>query len=897
MNTVAIMMPFPGVFKVFDSHSQDVFGRPSALGYCILISVEGIENLEEYFQLTSRSNAMIPFELKGVKCIDNDMQVELSARIIINSKETTEQREFRLARMREYNNSYRQNENAEKREARLTKMKKYKKSKKETKTSETVQEKEARLAKECERKRASRKRASCQKQGGRKDNCTSHPIAKMREYNNSYMQNETTEKREARLTKMRESKKSKKETKTSETVQEKEARLAKERERKRASRKRYMQNETTEKREARLAKMREYKKSKSGTKTSETVGQREARVAKERERKRASRKRASCQKQGGKKDNCTSHPIEERTSNPVSNYCPNETIDELALVRKFHDSVSTGPLYICTCCDQLWYKHSVLPADRVRLVNPEMTKYLQSVISVDNIEWICQTCNNHLKKGRVPPCAIANGMQFQKKHSFFDLNELECRLIAPRLAFQKIFQAPRGGQIKITGNVVNVPADVNSTVNMLPRLPDETGTIKVQLKRRLQYKGSALFLNIRPHKVIQAAAWLVNTSPLYEGEGITIDQNWLRSLPVSMDETCDSVETQNDAGDETAPDIPDDQWSEDEAEIPAGTTDSMLTTSDFVNDNEKQEIYNFAPGEGNKPLSVFRDQFSEEMAYPGIFLGQRRSDDKERLRNVHYSEVCKSELRRSDRRVAMCVENIFFKAKKLQMKFLIGQSQIALRKNKMGNRTLTAGVLKTTEGLQSLINHDDGFRFLKTLRGSPPYFEKAKKDLFAMIRQLGAASLFCSFSSAETKWNHLLRILGKLIDHKDYSDEELDNLTWEEKSRLIQSDPVTCARYFDFQFNTFLKDVLMSELAPLGKIKDWFYRVEYQQRGSPHIHMLIWLDNAPVFGVDKDEDVVAYIDRVITCSKPESDPELQDLVNRQTHRHSHTCRKKSKKYL
>ena len=70
----------------------------------------------------------------------------------------------------------------------------------------------------------------------------------------------------------------------------------------------------------------------------------------------------------------------------------------------------------------------------------------------------------------------------------------------------------------------------------------------------------------------------------------------------------------------------------------------------------------------------------------------------------------------------MCVENIFFKAKKLQMKFLIGQSQIALRKNKLGNRTLTAGELKTPEGLQSLINHDDGFRFLRTLRGSPPYF-------------------------------------------------------------------------------------------------------------------------------------------------------------------------------
>ena len=70
-------------------------------------------------------------------------------------------------------------------------------------------------------------------------------------------------------------------------------------------------------------------------------------------------------------------------------------------------------------------------------------------------------------------------------------------------------------------------------------------------------------------------------------------------------------------------------------------------------------------------------------------------------------------------------------------------------KNKMGNRKLTAGVLKTTQGLQSLINHDDGFRFLKTLRGLPPYFKKAKKDLLAMIPQLGTASLFCSFSSAE----------------------------------------------------------------------------------------------------------------------------------------------------
>ena len=86
--------------------------------------------------------------------------------------------------------------------------------------------------------------------------------------------------------------------------------------------------------------------------------------------------------------------------------------------------------------------------------------------------------------------------------------------------------------------------------------------------------------------------------------------------------------------------------------------------------------------------------------------------------------------------------------------------------------------LKQQGALDRLMHHDEGFKFLKALRGSPPYFEKAKKDLFAMIRQLGPATLFCSFSSAETQWIHLLQILGQLVDHKQYTDDELQNQNW-----------------------------------------------------------------------------------------------------------------------
>ena len=64
----------------------------------------------------------------------------------------------------------------------------------------------------------------------------------------------------------------------------------------------------------------------------------------------------------------------------------------------------------------------------------------------------------------VPPCAAVNG-KFPNKRAFFCLNELEYRQLAPRLAFQKLMQAPRGKQFKINGNIVNVPADVTKSIS------------------------------------------------------------------------------------------------------------------------------------------------------------------------------------------------------------------------------------------------------------------------------------------------------------------------------------------------------------------------------------------------------------------------------------------------
>ena len=59
--------------------------------------------------------------------------------------------------------------------------------------------------------------------------------------------------------------------------------------------------------------------------------------------------------------------------------------------------------------------------------------------------------------------------------------------------------------------------------------------------------------------------------------------------------------------------------------------------------------------------------------------------------------------------------------------------------------------------------------------------------------------------------------------------------------------------------------------------------------------MLIWLVDAPQFQTDSDEAVISFIDKIITCQKPINNAELLNLVNRQEHRHSHTCKNTSSK--
>ena len=76
-----------------------------------------------------------------------------------------------------------------------------------------------------------------------------------------------------------------------------------------------------------------------------------------------------------------------------------------------------------------------------------------------------------------------------------------------------------------------------------------------------------------------------------------------------------------------------------------------------------------------------------------------------------------------------------------------------------------------------------------------------------------------------------------------YTDDEVAALSFDEKSDWLKCNPVTAARHFHYRLSVFFQDFLKSTAKPLGEVVDYAIRIEFQARGSPHVHCVIWVKN------------------------------------------------------
>lgn len=180
----------------------------------------------------------------------------------------------------------------------------------------------------------------------------------------------------------------------------------------------------------------------------------------------------------------------------------------------------------------------------------------------------------------------------------------------------------------------------------------------------------------------------------------------------------------------------------------------------------------------------------------------------------------------ADNRFAKYTNYIFFSQYMSELDQVIEKTQISIRKT-VSNfdrcKNVNSDMIRNPETLSKLLRNDDAIRFMQPIRGTPAYWSAIQKDLFAMLRQLGIPTWFFSFSSAEYRLNDAISSLLK----QQNDDRDPEMLDWSEKNEILKSNPVTVARMFKHRFRIFQRDVINSPSESIGKIIDFFQRVEF----------------------------------------------------------------------
>lgn len=605
----------------------------------------------------------------------------------------------------------------------------------------------------------------------------------------------------------------------------------------------------------------------------------------------------------------------------------------------FREAVTPGLTHVCMCCSQNWFRHSVVHYNEMKLgqLPQSLRDLLHENIDPLGKKWMCHTCNQHLQKGKIPDCASCNLYFPQLPPELDGLNDMEERLIGLRIPFMK-WKTLRHGQKSLHGGVVNIPSDLSKIQLALPRYMSEASIVSVFLKRRLRDKGEYKKGQIRPEKVRLALQYLVTHETIWKNLGVSVRdfdiqadlESWLeqksseaeelaaealRKRKAQAENATDSVtvEAENDAEeglDEETQDCVDDDQSP-----PAQTAENAESSDDSDSETELQvddarenatmlstldtddavivggAPIEVAPGEGGQPLGLFEPD-AEALMFPGIYCGCSVPDYRAAgsYKCISQAVVMKWMLRNFDNRASRRLDFLFYGLQKLQIGRITSQAYVKLRKGNFHRKSYTAKQVKDPNFQNEVADTDVAFRDLKDLRGSPGYWEAAQKDIFAMLRQLGRPTFFLSLSMADTKWKHLLESLSVLDGSVPGETFETMSKNWQRITQLIADHPVECARIFRHKAQCLMKYVLRGCSDVLGKVSDFFWRDEAQQRGSMHMHSILYTLNAIRWVPHmNDKEFCDHTDKYVTCSRHNIDP---DLLQFQIHHHTRTCKKK-----
>ena len=576
--------------------------------------------------------------------------------------------------------------------------------------------------------------------------------------------------------------------------------------------------------------------------------------------------------------------------------------------------MNEGPEYTCAICIKQEWKSNVLKLNKVKY--EEHSKmfdecyqlkhfWLKEIIDPkifanrfeDKEEYICKGCDKHLMKGKMPPQAQANNLKLDRiEDDLRDLCPLELMLISRIIPFMFIVPKHKGAQFGLKGQCILVPSDLKKTVSSLPRACDDNCVISLALKRRLSDRSYHSKQNIRPAEVNKALRKLKEINPFYSF--VSIDENsWVNVSQESDPELWDML-----TNDEAKPDNVDLTDSDEEIEGNDVTFEKQKQDSTVPHPTvlhningtnvEPGEVLNLAPAEGQIPVSFTSEPDWEALAFVKEFpLGKGHFNEN---RNVAItpSQYVHTRLKCADDRFANNAQYIFAQLDLIERAAI--WSSITFAENKRFQDNITVGEVKNN--IHRMLSDQQIYYTFKNIRGTPQYNRNQLLDILGKVRQFGCYTFFLTITAGIPHfWFEIFQILGHQYG-KDFTKEDVMNMSNKERIDWLKRNPVTVARQVDYLFTKFLGPaVIMSGMHPIGQILNYDEKREFQMRGVEHPHCAIHVKDAPKLDENSDDEVVEFIDKFITCSLPDEDtePELHELVtSRLSHKHTFTCRKK-----
>lgn len=182
---------------------------------------------------------------------------------------------------------------------------------------------------------------------------------------------------------------------------------------------------------------------------------------------------------------------------------------------------------------------------------------------------------------------------------------------------------------------------------------------------------------------------------------------------------------------------------------------------------------------------------------------------------------------------------------------------------------------------------EDIHLYIRKLRGSSAYWRTALNELVAQIRLLGPPTYFVTFSCNDLHWPDMKKALLIADGRPNEDPQSLDALATQV---VVEKYPAIVSRHFMIRVSALMKFIRRNTEIFGGQVEDFWWRIEFQNRGSPHLHMVLWIKDHPSFDTPEG---IQQLDRVCTCEMPDEGSENYELVKGcQIHRHTWTCRKK-----